>query len=85
MRIELQGEGTFDYECHDPGCFYCQQVGIEKDIVEFPLILVLPSKVNIQRVDRDPFETLSVYQRRKRREAFGVRPKVSFMKLDQTY
>lgn len=85
MKVELQGEGTFDYECHDPDCFYCQHVGIYKDIVEFPLVLVLPSKVNINRVDRDAFETLSAYQRRKRREVFWIRPKVGFMKLDQTY
>lgn len=27
MRVELQGTGTYSYNCDRPGCYYCALIG----------------------------------------------------------
>lgn len=31
MRVDLQGLGSYKYECDDPECFYCEKYGIVKN------------------------------------------------------
>lgn len=32
MRVEFQGDGTYDYDCNEPDCYFCQRMNISKQL-----------------------------------------------------
>lgn len=93
MRAEFQGEGTYTYECDDPYCYFCDRLGLKPPAPkeERPFVFILPA-APVQEdilpvIKKDPYFTLSNYQRKKLRDLEYARPTVkpSFMKQDHTY
>lgn len=73
MRAEVQGEGTYSYECNESGCRFCEMMGLKPAFVQEPApeVFIIPMAMIHQKEDEvivPVNSTLSTYQRRKLRE-----------------
>lgn len=67
------GEGTYAYECKEPGCWFCEMMGLSPVYIDEPTseVFIIPMAVVHRREDEVivPVNSdLTSYQRRKLRE-----------------
>jgi hypothetical protein len=91
MKAELQGEGSYTYECKDPGCWFCEMMGLKPPVCDnkrayiikkfkqpLPEVFIIPPAViyDDEQVDRKTVSTANLTKYQREKLRVLAFPKV---------